>query len=66
MFVVSWLSEHVYVRVRSFMAPQLPLLLAAAGTGGGLAGLGVQVLWELLRASRLESGLSASPSLLRT
>ena len=39
-----------------FIARQLPLLLAAAGIGGGLGGLGVQVFSEILRASRLEPG----------
>ena len=38
----------------SFMARRLPLLLAAAGTGGSLGGLGFQVLSELLRVSRVE------------
>ena len=36
------------------MTQRLPLLLAAAGTGGGLGGLGVQVLSELLRVGRFE------------
>ena len=36
------------------MTQRLPLLLAAAGTGGGLGGLGFQVLSELLKFGRIE------------
>ena len=50
------------------MSQRLPLLLAAAGTGGGLGGLGVQVLSELLRFGRVDPGPpvpmeSSSPAL---
>ena len=40
--------------VCSFMSQRLPLLIAAAGTGGGLGGLGFQVLSEVLRFGRIE------------
>ena len=63
----SFPSPIMYIRktvhtcslaVCSLMSQRLPLLLAAAGTGGGLGGLGVQVLSEFLRFGRLEPGPS--------
>ena len=44
------------------MAQRLPLLLAAAGTGGSLGGLGFQVLSELLRVPRIEPAPTVADS----